>query len=225
VAPEGAVARNLLLVQAEAVGDLLSLLGDDWNSALHVGQRRLVHDLASEQQAVEAVEICNGRYERGRWSHPGHVKDAVVTRRVDHAEPRLVQQRVRPADIRSGRELGVAEPSALNDVLGDAFFRGGTGDVLQELAEKQVIGVGIYPRRVTGPTDSRCPDPHLDQLSPVKLREPVVVQALRRGVRQPRERLEGRVCIREIFRRPLVWLISMRTVIALPRSPGTNRGR
>src|SRR5215831_2459042 len=38
VTPEGAVARHLLLVQPEAVGDLFSLLGNDWDSALHVCQ-------------------------------------------------------------------------------------------------------------------------------------------------------------------------------------------
>jgi hypothetical protein len=31
------------------------------DSALHLGQRRLIHNLASKQQTVEAVEIGNGR--------------------------------------------------------------------------------------------------------------------------------------------------------------------
>ena len=91
-------------------------------------------------------------------------------------------------------------PARSNDVLGDALLRGGAGYVLQELAEEQVVGVGIHPRSATRRADGRRRDPHLDQLGRVKPREPVVVQALGRGVRQCRERLQGRVRIREVFR-------------------------
>ena len=106
-------------------------------------------DLAGKQQTVEAVEIPDSRYEGRRWTHPGHVIDAVVARRLDHAEPRLIHLRVRAADMRSVRKLGVTESGALNDVLGDAFLRGGAGYMLQELAEQLIVGVGIYPRKLT----------------------------------------------------------------------------
>src|SRR5215468_3347648 len=139
MAPERAMSRNFQHVEAEAVGDLLSLLGDDRDSALHLGQRRSADDLASKQQTVETVEIRNGRYQRGRRPNPGHVIDAVVARRVDHAKPRLVHVRVRPANMRSVRKLGVPEPSALDDILGDALLRGGAGYALQELAEELVV--------------------------------------------------------------------------------------
>jgi hypothetical protein len=56
-----------------------------------------------------------------------------------------------------------------------------------------------YTPGATRLTDGRCRDPHLDQLGRVKPREPILVQALGRGVRQRRERLEGRVRIREVF--------------------------
>src|SRR5215468_2242588 len=149
MAPERAMSRNFQHVEAEAVGDLLSLLGDDRDSALHLGQRRSADDLASKQQTVETVEIRNGRYQRGRRPNPGHVIDAVVARRVDQAEPCFVHLRVRPLDIRSGWKPGVPEPSALNDVLGDALLRGGAGYVLQKLTEELVVSVGIYPRSAT----------------------------------------------------------------------------
>src|SRR5215469_13297121 len=65
MAPKRAMPNDLLLMQAEAVSDLLPLLGNDWHSALHLGQRRPVDDLASKHQSVEAVEIGNGRDQRG----------------------------------------------------------------------------------------------------------------------------------------------------------------
>ena len=49
---------------------------------------------------------------------------------------------MRPADLRSGWKLGVPEPSALNDILGDALLRGGAGYEFQDLAEELVVGVG-----------------------------------------------------------------------------------
>jgi hypothetical protein len=76
--------------------------------------------------------------------------------------------------MRSGRKLGVLKPGALNDVLRDAFLRGGAGDTLQELAEQLVVGVGIYPRSATRHTDGRRPDSHLDQLGRMKSLELVV---------------------------------------------------
>jgi hypothetical protein len=61
----------------------------------------------------------------------------------------------------SDRKRGFLEPSALNDVLDDELLRGGTGYVLQELAEELVVGVGIYPRGATRLADGRCSDPQL----------------------------------------------------------------
>src|SRR3984957_5460012 len=66
MAPKRAMARDLHLVQAEAVLDLLPPKGDDGDSTLHLRQRRRIDDLACKQQAVKAIEIRNGRYERGR---------------------------------------------------------------------------------------------------------------------------------------------------------------
>src|SRR4029077_608904 len=86
-------------------------------------------------------------------------------------------------------------------VLRDALLRGDTSHVLQQLAEEQIVGVGIYPRSATRVTDSRRLDSHLDQLGRMKLREPVGVQTLRRGVLQRRKRLKRRVRIRQIVRK------------------------
>src|SRR5215469_1938658 len=102
--------------------------------------------------------------------------------------------------MRSVRKFGVPQTSALNNVLGDALFRAGPGDVFQELAEELVVGVGIYARSATRSTDGSCPDPQLDQFDPVKPREAMVVQTLGGGFRQLGEWLERRVRIREVFR-------------------------
>src|SRR3954466_5520294 len=102
MAPESAAAGNVHSVQSKAVVDCLSLEGNDRDGALHLRERRLVDDLAGQQHAEEAVEIRDGRYQRSRRSYPGHVIDAVVAWRVDHAEPRLVDLRMRPVDMRPG---------------------------------------------------------------------------------------------------------------------------
>src|SRR3954467_3888615 len=103
MAPKRSMARDLHLMKSEAVFDLLPVKGDHGNGTLHLRKRRHVDDLAGKQQPVEAVKICNRRYQRSRGTHPGHVKDAVVARWVDHTEPRLIHLRVRSIDKRSGR--------------------------------------------------------------------------------------------------------------------------
>src|SRR5262249_5710829 len=93
----------------------MSMVSRSQSTTSRIGQR--AGSKLAKQQTIEAVEIGNGRDQRGRRPHPRHVVDAVVTRRIDHSEPRLVHLRVQPADIGSGRKLSIPEPGMLNDSI------------------------------------------------------------------------------------------------------------
>lgn len=190
--------RDLDPLQAEAVVEHLPGVGADRDRAVHLRQEGQADDLAAEQQAVEGVEVLHGGHQGGRRPHPGHVVHAVVAGRVDHAEERLVDPRVRFLDPRPAGEGGVPQPGAFDDVPGDVPLGRGAGHVLQEPAEDHVVGVGVDAGRAAGLAGRGRREPHPDQLGRREVREPVAVQALRRDVRKGGESAQRRERGREI---------------------------
>jgi hypothetical protein len=66
----------------------LPFKGNDWYSALHLREGLHADNISGKQRTVEAVEVRHGCYQRDRRPYPGHVVDAVIARRTDHAKPR-----------------------------------------------------------------------------------------------------------------------------------------